>query len=185
MHNLTNILDATVWGATPGQGMQGCVRLRLNSPILGLTQESLSLRMVTARVLDSLSSSVVLLRPKMSQIETGLTLTWFSDSRGIHSLQCWEPDFYITTAGTGERTRATGVAGGCGNHYTTRALSCDWTIRCDVLILSLRRHGSVTRWLPVAVDSVIVKWRNKTHGICIHNCSCCAGYWNITWRRMG
>ena len=63
-----------------------------------LTQESL--RMVTARVLVVLSGSFT------SQIETGPTLTWFSDSRGIHSPQWWEPDFYITTAGTGDRTRA-------------------------------------------------------------------------------
>ena len=74
-------------------------------------------RVVTARVLVVLSGSFT------SQIETGPTLTWFSDSRGIHSPQCWEPDFYIkyiTTAGTGDGTRADGVTGGCGNHYTTR-----------------------------------------------------------------
>ena len=59
-------------------------------PNLRLTQESL--RMVTARVLAVLSGSFT------SQIETGPILTWFSDSR---CSQCWEPDFYITTAGTG------------------------------------------------------------------------------------
>ena len=51
--------------------------------------------MVTARVLVVLNGSFT------SQIETGPTLTWFSDSRGIHRPQCWKPDFYITTAGTG------------------------------------------------------------------------------------
>ena len=88
--------------------------INFKQPNLELTQESL--RMVTARVLDVLNGSFT------SQIETGPTLAWFSDSRGIHSPQCWEPDCYITTAGTGDRTRAAGTAGGWGNHHTTRAL---------------------------------------------------------------
>ena len=55
-------------------------------------------RVVTARVLVILSGSFT------SQIEMGLTLTWFSNSWGINSPQCWQPDFntqYATPAMTG------------------------------------------------------------------------------------
>ena len=76
------------------------------------------LSVVTARVLVVLSSSFT------SQIETGPTLTWFSNSLGIHSPQCWEAGFntkYTMPAITGYRTRAADMSHICANHYTIQA----------------------------------------------------------------
>ena len=102
----------------------------MQNSIIFVDLSMLALMEVTARVLVVLSGSFT------SQIETGPTLMWFSNSRGVHSPQCWRPGFnteYTMPAVTRYLTQPTAMPGGCANHYTIPSLkSQDITFSVDV-----------------------------------------------------
>ena len=80
------------------------------------------------------------------------------DGTDINSPQCWEPDLYITTASTGDRTHSTGV------RVVTRSL-IGWIMWFP---LSTNHAGIYKIWLPQCMEVFVYARQHFIHS-CVIN----------------